>query len=55
MELYYDTDSVVRNSGMKLFFNIAEYLSPEEIKSRCVKLFLDQIQSQSDESKLAMS
>ncbi|TNV74087.1 hypothetical protein FGO68_gene16990 [Halteria grandinella] len=55
MELYYDTDSVVRNSGMKLFFNIAENLSPEEIKNRCVKLFLDQIQSQNEESKLAMS
>lgn len=55
MELYYDTDIVVKSSGMKLFYTIANQLSPDEIKNRCTKLFIDQIQSQSEESKVVMS
>lgn len=41
MELYYDTDIVVKSSGMRLFYTIANHLSPEEIKNRCTKLFID--------------
>ena len=37
MELYYDTDSIVRSSGIKLFFTIANNLSIDEIKNRCTK------------------
>ncbi|CAD8191122.1 unnamed protein product [Paramecium octaurelia] len=55
MELYYDTDIVVKSAGMKLFYTIANQLSPDEIKNRCTKLFIDQIQSQSEESKVVMS
>ncbi|CAD8114177.1 unnamed protein product [Paramecium sonneborni] len=55
MELYYDTDIVVKSSGMRLFFTIANQLSIDEIKNRCTKLFIDQIQSQSEESKVVMS
>ena len=55
MELYYDTDLVVKSSGMRLFFTIAHQLSNEEIKNRCCKQFVDQIQSQSEESKIVMS
>ncbi|CAD8071163.1 unnamed protein product [Paramecium sonneborni] len=55
MELYYDIDVVVKSSGMRLFFTIANQLSIDEIKNRCTKLFIDQMQSQSEESKLVMS
>ncbi|CAD8101385.1 unnamed protein product [Paramecium primaurelia] len=55
MELYYDTDLIVRSSGMKLFFTIANNLSVDEIKNRCTKQFIDTIQSQNEENKLVMS
>ncbi|CAD8188071.1 unnamed protein product [Paramecium pentaurelia] len=55
MELYYDTDIIVKSSGMRLFYTIANQLSIDEIKNRCTKLFIDQIQSQSEESKVVMS
>ncbi|CAD8212825.1 unnamed protein product [Paramecium octaurelia] len=55
MELYYDTDPIVRSAGVKLFFTIANNLSPDEIKNRCTKQFIDTIQSQNEESKLVMS
>lgn len=43
MELYYDTDIVVKSAGMKLFFIIAPQLSIDEIKTRCTKQFIDQL------------
>ncbi|KAM3135909.1 hypothetical protein pb186bvf_012038 [Paramecium bursaria] len=55
LELYYDSDLCVKQYGMKLFYDIAQYLSGDEIKTRVVKLFIDQIQSQIEESKLVMS
>ncbi|CAK68135.1 unnamed protein product (macronuclear) [Paramecium tetraurelia] len=55
MELFYDTDQIVRSSGMKLFFTIANNLSAEEIKNRCTKQFIDSIQSQNEENRLVMS
>lgn len=55
MELYYDTDIIVKSSGMRLFFTIANLLSVDEIKNRCTKLFIDQIQSLNEDSKVVMS
>ncbi|CAD8195416.1 unnamed protein product [Paramecium octaurelia] len=55
MELYYDTDIIVKSSGMRLFFSIANLLSVDEIKNRCTKLFIDQMQSLNEDSKVVMS